>query len=90
MIVIATGFITLSPLAVLSTKVMWESCKWLGKKIVRSTYRLNELQESLDRCTGRRDITEILLKVGSKQHTTKKSLNSYKTRFLWFHKILVI
>ena len=25
-------------------------------------YRLKELQESMDRCTGRRDVTEILLK----------------------------
>ena len=36
MIVIATGFIPLSPLYV-STMVMWESSKWLGKNIVRST-----------------------------------------------------
>ena len=37
MIVIATGFIPLSPLSVLSTMVMWESSQWLGKNILRST-----------------------------------------------------
>ena len=57
-IVIATGLIPLSPLSVVSTIVMWESSQWLGKNIVR----LRELQESMDRCTGRRDVTEILLK----------------------------
>ena len=30
MIVIATGFILLSPLSVVSTMVMWESSQWLG------------------------------------------------------------
>ena len=37
MIVIATGFIPLSPLSVVSTKVMWESSQWLGKNIVWRT-----------------------------------------------------
>ena len=37
MIVIATGFIPLSPLSVVSTMVKWESSQWLGKNIVRST-----------------------------------------------------
>ena len=55
MIVIATGFIPLSPLSVVSTMVMWESNQWLGKNIVRST-GLKELQESMNWCTGRRDI----------------------------------
>ena len=41
--------------------VMWESSKWLGKKNCEE-YWLKELQESMDGCTGRRDITEILLK----------------------------
>ena len=31
MIVIATGFIPLSPLSVVSAMVMWESNQWLGK-----------------------------------------------------------
>ena len=55
MVVIATGFIPLSPLSYVSIMVMWERSQWLGKNIVR----LKELQESMDR---RRDITEILLK----------------------------
>ena len=37
MIVIATGFLPLSPLSVVSTMVMWESSQWLGKNIVLST-----------------------------------------------------
>ena len=37
MIVIATGFIPLSPLSVVSTMVMWESSQLLEKNIVRST-----------------------------------------------------
>ena len=37
MIVIATGFIPVSPLSIASTLVMWESSQWLGKNIVRST-----------------------------------------------------
>ena len=59
-IVIATGFIPLSALSIVSTIVMWESSQWLGKNIVWSTGK--ELQESMDRYTDRRDITEILLK----------------------------
>ena len=37
MIVIATGFIPLSPLSVVLSMVMCESCQWLGKNIMRST-----------------------------------------------------
>ena len=37
MIVIATGFILLSLMSVVSTMVLWESSQWLGKNIVRST-----------------------------------------------------
>ena len=37
MIVIATGFIPLSPLSVVSTMVVWESSQWLGNNIVQST-----------------------------------------------------
>ena len=36
MIVIATGFIPLSPLSIVSTVIMWESSQWLGKNIMRS------------------------------------------------------
>ena len=34
---IATGFIALSPLSLVSTMVMWESSKWLGKNTMWST-----------------------------------------------------
>ena len=34
LIVIATGFIPLSTLSVVSTMVLWESSQWLGKNIM--------------------------------------------------------
>ena len=37
MIVIATGFIPLSPLSVVLPMVTWDSSQWLGKNIVRNT-----------------------------------------------------
>ena len=37
MMVIATGFIPLSPLSIVSTMVMWERSHWLGKNILQST-----------------------------------------------------
>ena len=45
---------TASPLPVGKETVAWkEDC---------AEYWIKELQESMDRCTGRRDMTEILLK----------------------------
>ena len=60
MIVIATEFNSFSPLPIVSTVVMWESSQWLRKNIVG--HSLKELQESINRCTGCCDITEMLLK----------------------------
>ena len=40
-IVIATGFIPLSPLSIVSTMVIWESSQWLGEKILRNTGEKN-------------------------------------------------
>ena len=40
--------------------VTWESSQWLGKNFVRSAGK--NIQESMDRCIGRHDMTEILLK----------------------------
>ena len=57
MIVSVTDFIPLLPLSIVSTKVMWKSIQWLGKNIVRS-YGKQELQESMDRCTGRHAINQ--------------------------------
>ena len=54
MIVIATGFIPLSPLPIVSTIVMWKSSQWHCVE-----YWFKELWESMDRCT---DHTQILLK----------------------------
>ena len=41
LIVIATGFIPLSSLSVVSTMVMWESSQWLGKNIMRNNSSVN-------------------------------------------------
>ena len=71
MIVIATGFILLSPLSVVSTMVMWETSPWLGKKYC-AEYWLKEILESMDGCTGHRDVTKILLKMAFK---TIQSIN---------------
>ena len=60
MIVIATGLIPFSSLSVVSTMVMWESSQWPGKITEHVLFKV--LQEIMDRCTGRLDITEILLK----------------------------
>ena len=73
MIAIATGFICLSLLSIVSTMVMWERSQWLWKNIVWST-GYKELLENIDRCTGHRDITEILLKMGL--NTIQSKLNS--------------
>ena len=57
MVVIATGFTPLSPLSV--ANVGKQTVAW---KEYCAEFWLKELQESMDMCTGRRDITEILLK----------------------------
>ena len=72
MTVIATGFISLSSLPVVSTMVRWESSQWFLKKYC-AEYWLKELQESMDRCTGHHDITEIVLKTAL---NTIQSINS--------------
>ena len=52
MIVIATGFIPLSPLSVVSSMVM-KAASGLEKYCVENW--LKELQETMDRCTGHKD-----------------------------------
>ena len=56
MIVIATGFIPLSPMSIVLEMVMWKSNKWLGKNIVHEKKK-KKIPASMDRCTGRRNIT---------------------------------
>ena len=41
MIVIVAGFIPLSLLSIVSTRVMWEGSQWLGKNIVCSAGKKN-------------------------------------------------
>ena len=81
MIVIATGFIPLSPLSVVST--MWEGSQWLEKECC-AEYWINELQESMGKCTGRRDIIEILLKtaLNTLQSIVLRKINSYRMKFM--------
>ena len=58
-IVIATRFIPVSPLSVVSTMVTWESNQWLG---ILCGVLVKRTPENMGRCTGGRDRTEILLK----------------------------
>ena len=60
MIVIATGFIPLSPLSSDNDYVGKQPVAW---KEHCAEYWSKGLQESMDRCTGCHDITEILLKM---------------------------
>ena len=62
MIVILTGFISLSPLSITFTIVMWESSQLTGKSIVQSA-GYQEPQKSMDRCTGHYDISAITMKI---------------------------
>ena len=61
MIVIVKGFIPLSPLSIVSTMIGYVGKQPVAWKEYCAEYWLRELQESMDRCTGGRDITEILL-----------------------------
>ena len=68
----------------------FDSC-YVGKqpmdwKEYRAKHWLKELQESIDRCTGRRDITEILLKTALntiKSINQSVGLSSYKTSYVY-------
>ena len=60
MIILVTGFISLSLLSIVSAS-------YVGKQPVAwkdnlAQYWLKELQESMGRCTGHHSITEIMLK----------------------------
>ena len=55
---IATRFIPLSLLSIVSTMVLWES----GLERILCGVLVTRTQKSMNRCNGRRDITEILLK----------------------------
>ena len=80
---IVTGFIPLSPLPFVSTMVMWESSEWLGKNIVTSTGNSLEIDKTMDRCIGRRDITEIMLKTVALQILGRKIYKNIKKSFLY-------
>ena len=60
MIVIATGFIPLSPLSVFLTIVCGKAGNGLER--ILCSVLVKRTAESMDRCTGHSDITEILLK----------------------------
>ena len=65
MMAIATKFIPLSPLSICFGN------GHVGKNILRSTGKKKKYQESMGRCTGRHNITEITLK------TTLNTIKSY-------------
>ena len=71
MIVIATGFIPLSLLSIISIMITWENSQLIWKEYCVE-YWLKELQESMDRWTGCCNMTEILLKTALH---TKLSIN---------------
>ena len=73
MIVAVTGLIPLSPLSVISTMVMWKSSQWLER--IFCGVLVKKPQESMYLCTGRRDITEILLRRVVNHYTIKQSIN---------------
>ena len=75
MVVVVTGFIPLSSLSLVLTMAWWES-RW---KEYCAEYWLKELQESMDRCTGRCDITEIMLKMAFK---TIQSINPFLLKLI--------
>ena len=58
---------------------MWESSQWLISNILSITGK-KEFLESMNRCTGRRDITEITLKTAlSVIQSINQSVNQYNT-----------
>ena len=59
MIVIGTGFIPLIPLSIVLMMVMGEAASGKGYS---KEHWLKEFQESMNRCTGRHDMTEIMLR----------------------------
>ena len=81
--VVTKGFIPLSPLSVFFND------DYVGKQPVASKeycaeYWLKELQESMDRCTGHRDMTEILLKMAL---NTIQSINQFSLPCDFFYPI---
>ena len=68
MIVIATGFILLSPLSMFRQWLCGIGARGLERILCGAL--IKKYQESMDRCTGRREITVILLKTVLKNHTT--------------------
>ena len=75
MIVIVTGFIPLSPLSVVSTKVMGESSQWFGNNIVRSTGKKNFRKAWIGVHWPPRYYRNTV-ENGVKHHTKKKKTNS--------------
>ena len=61
-IVTAKGLIPLSPLPIFVTIIMRKSSQRIGKNIVKSIGKKNSSQECMDRRTGDRNSTEIMLK----------------------------
>ena len=77
MVVVATGFIPLPPVSIVSVMVMWESSQWLGKNIVQSTCK-NNSRKAWVGCTGCHDVTEITFK---KVINTIQSINQNSTLY---------
>ena len=72
MMVIATGFIPISPLFTVSAMVMLESSHWFGMNNVRSTGKQNSRKAWIGALTGHGDITKITLKIQSIPYNQSK------------------
>ena len=73
-IVIATGFILLSPLSIVLTILMWESSQWLGKNNVRSTGKTKSRKAWIG-ALARRDSIETTLKTPFNQSTINLTID---------------
>ena len=80
MIVIATGFIPLSPLSLVSKWLCGKAASGLERILCR--VEVKRTQESMDRCNGNYDITEILLKtaLNTIQSTNNAGEVNFKNR----------
>ena len=82
MIVVATGFIPLSPSSIVSAIVMWDRSQWLEKNIVRSPSKNNSRKAWIGALAS---AIQMVLKTTS---NTVQSLENIKMIVQVFHKTL--
>ena len=87
MIVIATGFVPLSSLSIYFENGFVGKQPGAWKEYCMG-YWLKELQESMDRCTGRLDTTEILLKMERRYIQYNKKLRY--VHVIWYASFFLV